>query len=265
MNRLLAWLLGDPDRESRGDPWRITDRRRILVLLREAAEAHAMLRVRINGGPTEYTSMILAVDGVWCRIAIDDPWPKVDRPPLRGGDRLHVSTRLHGVPMHFVLEVEKVLPRAAGPVVQCELPAWVHYRQLRRSYRVLVPPDVDSFRCVIKAMDDRGHRGRLLDLSVEGMGAILLSEAGLRVGDPVSCDLNLEHGSLLAEGELRSLAKVLDRERVGVHFHPLSPADQRLLDREIARLQRLEQARRRLRTGQSMQRNAEHGDDRPES
>lgn len=235
MNGLLARLFGAEPRTA-GSRFLVTNPAQVASLLQKAMRARARLALRVATSPEPRSSLILAVDPTRRRLALDEPWPQ--RPGPSPGERLAITTRVDGVELAFELQLEQCLQRRDGQVLQCHLPHSLVYRQQRRSFRIRVPEDSRMSRCVIAPADQPPRRARIVDLSSHGFGAVLLSRADLTIGDTLDCELSVDEHLLITPTELRSLVQVIDRDRVGLLFGPLTVADQRLIDGSIARLQR---------------------------
>jgi c-di-GMP-binding flagellar brake protein YcgR len=82
------------------------------------------------------------------------------------------------------------------------------------------------------------HRGRLVDLSSQGAGAVVDRDCPAQVGGQLSCDLELPTTRIQAEAEVRSRVAQASGERLGLLFASLSRSQEAQLGAAIDQLSR---------------------------
>lgn len=222
---------------------RIIQPGRIVELLMRLQRARALLSVKIPGHADSYSSAVLKVMPEQACLLLDELYPAPGHQLFLHSARAVIQGRLNGALIEFSADLLDTARHAAIAFYKIALPGSVRYTQRRRAHRVTL----DHGHVVPVSIGEPGeglYRGVLYDLSVGGVGAQFVQHAPPRVqqGQVLSnCLLQLSPSNQLSSQiEVRFLSH--DRfhglTRLGGRFVGLEAAQQQLVERAVAALER---------------------------
>ena len=225
--------------EAEHDEAMVVDTTQIGHLFTRMQDEHARLSVRIDDHTERFQSMVLKVSPHLGRLALDQMYPDSGRTLVKVGSRLHATTRLTGIETRFGVIIDAIKAHEDGDIYQAAIPPGMLYYQRRAAFRATVPPEVPLAHSLITDPGGASVRAKLVDVSATGIGAMLMGDPQLHIGEVLNCDLHLPHGHLMTEVEIRSMSKILGHSRIGALFTELSPTQRILIQRTIAGFQRV--------------------------
>lgn len=227
----------------------VRDRARIVKLLTELQEQHALITVALPATNELYNSAVLAVSSANGTVTLDELTPPEGHASLLKQRTMQVFTRLDGVSLRFASELVDAGQEGGIPLYRVRLPEVVYHGQKRSHYRVRVALGL-KVPVSLSHEDAQALNGQLRDLSIGGFGAAFPLSAQIRQGQRIEAGwIDLPGGTTLSCGlEIRYAAPdPVHRElRVGAAFLGLTPAQERAVQRCVHDLER-EQIRRQTR------------------
>ncbi len=221
---------------------KINNPTRIAAILKNILEARTLLRVTLPGSPTEYNSTLLDINRKNDFILLDELNPKAGHKQLLQAKKLAMLTRLNNVDVSFAGHLQQTLVQDDIAIYKVQLPKLLYYRQLRAHFRI--PIGITEIPVNITLDSEIELKGELHDISAGGICirfAIKLP-ANLKRGILInSCVVDLPEGNQLkSKLEVRFRGSEDDKGRalIGGQFVKLDQAQQRMLERYIASLDR---------------------------
>jgi c-di-GMP-binding flagellar brake protein YcgR len=154
-------------------------------------------------------------------------------------DSLQVRSQLDGTDIRFRTKLQLHSRYEGYAALLCDWPDEVHHYERRLTFRVRVGGQKTSVQL---ELDDAGeqHRGRLVDLSIGGFGAMIDPGAQLSAGEVLDCNLAIQGQSLTAKARIQSIEPVPGNRfaRLGARFVDLPPLQERTLSKLILELDR---------------------------
>lgn len=226
----------------REDNDRISGSAKIATLLRRLQEERTLLTASIAATPGMlFNTVVLAVDTARGQLILDEFNDERSRVLVQPGTHLHLDGRLQGIDTHFQVEVADI--GSDGDDIRfhrAAFPEYIVYRQRRRYYRVPVRLTRET-AVNLTTGEERTVVGRLSDLSVSGLGGIVVRGEPPRVGERYICTLQLPgQPALMFRIEIRFVQHDDDHraQRFGAMIYDISLSAQRRLERVVMELER---------------------------
>lgn len=230
----------DSTLENDTDPRVLTNGGQIAAILKRLVRERAPLTVRIPGERGDYRSALLKVDTRRGRLQLDELAPARGHERVTAGAELRVITRASGVETRFSTTVLSVDASDGIAYYLTGLPEELYYHQRRDHVRVPVPL-MNQHDATFHGDGDRTVTLSLVDVSAQGLGAFVESGGDVARGDVLDCRIELRDEDAIAcrvEVCYAQTDRVRRKQRVGVRFLDLDPAQRRRLERLLGRLQR---------------------------
>lgn len=214
----------------------------VLQLFRLRRE-HRLLRLKFAGMSQSFQSLLLEVDLKRQRLLLDEPFPVLTEGEWYEGRPLEVVSMEGTASTRFETRVQGLVSHEGFSALAVAMPVAVHAAQRRRHYRLEIQKHM-PVQAVLRLEPFGNLAATVLDLSVSGVRLQVPSLAGqaplqsapfyLRLGSEpgILCTVrvcNLQHGAEWS---------VIGGELVG-----LNPQQHQLIERFIARHQRLQRQR----------------------
>ncbi len=218
-------------------PEPIQEPKAVEKLLRRLINARAMVQIQHPQSEDGHLSTIIALKP-YSGLYLDAPTESVID-LYHPKDELQVRSQLDGTDIRFQTHLQIHSRYEGYPALFCEWPSEIAHYERRLTFRVRMAGQRTG---VTLDPDDTSqpHRGRLIDLSVGGFGALIDAGAQLNSGEMLDCTLELQGEKLAAQATVQSVAPVPgDRfSRLGARFVDLSPLQERKLGKLILELDR---------------------------
>lgn len=222
----------------------ITDRAEIARLLDRMQRQRSTLSITAETLAEPFSSLLLHVSPTKGRVALDQLHPSDGDRRMKIGMPLLAASRLDGVDARFGVIIERIFQHEGSRIYQAEMPELLHYLQRRTAFRAMVPPEVPLAPSRLKDTTGAQLRAHLVDLSSNGIGAMVSGEIPVGVGEYLACDLNLPGARMVADVQVRATSKVLGNRRIGALFTDLNDRQRAYLDKVVAHFQRMSLRRR---------------------
>ena len=232
---------------------KITNTAQIIGILKKIHKRRAMLSVRIAGATSDpaksYNSAILEIkhDGTHGHIIIDELTPKEGHELLLKAGKLKARLQLDGVKISFAATLVSSGNDAGIAFYTLDIPHDMDYLQQRAYHRVRPSLAKPLTANLTHGLIDNGEtvfQGEIYNLSAGGISIKLKSDAGattLKPTDILTCSFTLPpKEEIICKLEVRSIHATNQQNfiRIGVRFHHLPNAVQKLIQRYIATLER---------------------------
>lgn len=185
-----------------------------------------------------YSSAVIAVYPEERQFVMDEITPKAGHERLLQANKLKAYALLKGVKVHFTAEVLKADSKDGIPYYVFSFPEYIYYAQQRTHYRVHIPGARQ------KAIQAGAAEGRLVDLSLGGIGAIFPEDSDLNEGDILSnVRIQLPDGnSFHCDVEVCHIIPIQQQKqyRVGARFINVPKQQKRQIQRCVTSLEREE-------------------------
>lgn len=221
---------------------RVTDASRILMVLERTHTARALLSVSTPFAKSQHTSAILEILSDQRLMVLDELNPLIGENKIQAGTEFQIRTSLKGVEISFKCVVLSVGHKDKLAFYRLQLPSLILYKQRRNSFRISMS-SAHNNAVVIHPPGQNKAEGRLLDISLGGIGAHLTNTITLTKGDMVSgCHIllpKLDH-EIVSDLEV-CFIKVNEKEkslRLGGRLHNLSKDQENKISRLLLQLQR---------------------------
>jgi c-di-GMP-binding flagellar brake protein YcgR len=230
------------DRDKPYSTERISERSKVIALLRRIKKQRTLLTVSAPGRQEMYSSAILELDATRGYLIIDELTPSVGQRRLAALHHIGISTRLEGVETRFdaaLIRIETIDGVASNYMA---LPQFIDYKQKRHHYRVQVPRGLNL--SVAISFDDQQIilEGKIQDISLGGIAATFRTERGFQKGTVVdSCNIALPDGTVISSRlNIRSVRRNKNRKELilGGAFLGLIPKHKRTLEHFVRQLER---------------------------
>lgn len=203
--------------------------------LRRLCRHHSLISTRRSGDADARMTVVLAVDAAQRRFIVDAlrPEPATAMAP---GTVLRLRSRLDGAELVFSAEVEGAAPFEDAPALTLRFPDSMRLRERRGTYRLPLPGALNLRHS--PAIAPSGTLGlSLIDISLQGAGALVASKPALQIGDRLHLSVELPGASVPLVAEVRSRTPHGERLRLGLYFTELQPQQ---LDRLASAMLRIE-------------------------
>jgi flagellar brake protein len=226
-----------------GETEKITHPGQIASLLKRVHDERALLTVTLPGSDNQYRSAVVEVDLVKGYLLLDELHPAEGHARLIEAKKLYAHTRLKGVDIGFAGVLAESASERGMALYKVPLPALIHYRQRRGSYRVHVGAGL-AIPVSLNDKDLLHLEGQLCDISAGGIGVRLKSEQPLSVDNGIvfsECDIRLPGNERIHSGlELRFVSPMDQRNfvRLGGRFVGLERSDKKLVEQFVVSLER---------------------------
>ncbi|MFP4209272.1 MAG: flagellar brake protein [Wenzhouxiangella sp.] len=223
--------------EAAAKPEPIRDQREVNGLLRRLIDTRAIIHIWHPDGHEGHLSTIIGLKPP-VSIYLDAP-PESAIDLYRPGDQLQVRTRLDGTDVRFRTRLQLHSRYEGYAALLCEWPAEVHHYERRLTFRVRVTGKEAGVTLELDDGDER-HRGRLVDLSLGGFGALIDAGAQLSAGEVLDCVLELQGQQLATQAAIQSFEPIAGTRfwRLGARFLDLDPMQERRLGKLVLELER---------------------------
>lgn len=221
---------------------RITDAIRILNVLERIRTARALLTVNTPLVKGHRTSALLEINRSPDLIVLDELTPTVSNNQIQPGAEFHVRATLKGVEISFKSTLVDIGHKDNLAFYRLKFPSLMLYRQRRNSFRLSMS-SAHNNAVVIQPPGQNKAEGRLLDISLGGIGADVTNTITLTKGDMVpNCQIllpKLNH-EIICDLEVCFIkANEKDKSlRLGGRFHNLSKDQESKISRLLLQLQR---------------------------
>lgn len=231
-----------------GQTDKITNTARIATILNNLQARRALLRVTLPGSAKQYNSAVLEIDGDAGIMVLDELNPREGHDKLLAAKGFDIHTQLKGVDVNFRCTLTAHGVDAGIAYYRVPLPKLVYYRQLRSYYRVEV--GMAHLRVSLHLGNDQTVEGELFDISAGGIcvrfrgGVPPFFKHGFQIP---RCDIQLgENDTLCCKLDVRYVSKPDNHGRIhlGSRFIDMEPAQQRMVERYVAAIDR--QLRRKM-------------------
>ena len=222
----------------------ITDRAEIARLLERMQQKRSTLSITSESLAEPFSSLLLHVSPTKGRLALDQLHPIDGDRRMQIGTPLLAASRLDGIDARFGVIIERIFQHEGSRIYQAEMPELLHYLQRRAAFRAMVPPEVPLPPSRLKDPSGAQIRAQLVDISSNGLGAMITGGLPVGVGEYLACDLNLPGARMMADVQVRATSKVLGNRRIGALFTDLNDRQRAYLDKVVAHFQRMSLRRR---------------------
>lgn len=243
LEKILAGKRKEPGPPPSLDPERLNSSEQIGRVLHELLDARKQVTILLEGANETFTSSILQVDVATATLELDELNPRNGHDLLVRTREFRLSTRLHGVDIHFRSVVTGIDSSGGIAVYTAAFPTLMRYQPRRAAYRAEVEL---SERIPVFLQTDQGGllQGELRDISVGGVGLELVRrpvigvEKGQRIG---TCTIRLQDGQQIT-GSLEicfvGQAAVRQRLRIGARFVDMEPRYNKAVRQLVADIDR---------------------------
>lgn len=216
----------------------ISDQEQIITLIGNIQRHQLAVRLLATNASAPEPSLLLAGDPQRGQLVFDAP-RDLESARYAPGTTMTVMTSCNGAELRFDTAVIDSESFEGYPALRTSWPSRVISRQRRKAFRVRIGEDRSSR---LELFDDTGNRirGRLIDLSLTGFGALIDRAAPLRAGEEVDSMLEIDGISLTTAIFLGNL-HMPDHGRfmrIGAAFTGLSPQQRSQLEKLIRALER---------------------------
>jgi len=216
----------------------ISDQQQIAILISNVQRHQFPVRLLATSASAPEPSQLLAGDPQRGELIFDAP-RDLDSGRYAPGSTMTVMTSCNGAELRFDTAVIDTESFEGYPALRTRWPDSVISRQRRKAFRVRIGEDRSSR---LELFDDAGNRirGRLIDLSMTGFGALIDRTAPLRAGEELDSSLEIVGVSLATTIYLSDL-RIPDHGRfmrIGAAFTELTPQQQSQLEKLIRALER---------------------------
>lgn len=216
----------------------ISDQEQIATLLGSVQRQKLLVRLLSTSASGPEPSMLLAGSFRRQQLFFDAP-RNLHTDSYQPGQVITAITFREGAELRFDTIILDIEDYRGYPALRTSWPAELIYHQRRKSFRVRIGKDRTSR---LELYDDDGNhiRGRLLDLSADGFGALIERSAPLRTGEELAGALEISGIFLDLPVQIRDLkTPPLGRfMRIGAAFSRLKPQQQTQLEKLIRTIER---------------------------
>lgn len=216
----------------------------ILHLFRLRRE-HRLLRLKFAGIGQDFQSLLLEVDLKHERLLLDEPFPALPAGETLEGRRLEVASIEGAASTRFETLVRGLTPHQGMNALAVALPGTVTAAQRRDHFRLSVQENM-PVQAILRLEAQGNLTAKVLDLSGAGVRLQVPSLADQEplASAPLYLRLGEERG-MLCTLRVSNLQHSQDRENslLGGQLLGLNPQQKQLIERFIARTQRLQRQR----------------------
>lgn len=230
--------MANPPSEQNPDK-KVSDDRGMRRILEGLISARSLLTIFIGDDEQNfYSSAVLAVYPDERQFVLDELNPETGHKRLLENETLKAHALLKGVKVFFSTRVRKVSVKEGISYYVFSFPDYIYYAQQRGHYRVHVTGTGEN---TIRLNETEG---RLLDLSLGGIGALIPVEATMEVGNTIAnAQIQLPGGHRInCELEISNIMNIEDKRhyRVGAKFINLERERERQIQRIVTYFEREE-------------------------
>ncbi|MFO7552379.1 MAG: PilZ domain-containing protein [Haliea sp.] len=216
----------------------ISDQEQIATLLGSIQRHQLLVHLLSASASGPEPSMLLAGSFRRRQLLFDAP-RNLHAGAYQPGQVITAMTVRDGAELRFDTEILGIEDYRGYPALRTSWPRQLIHHQRRKAFRVRIGKDRSSR---LDLYDDGGNRvrGRLLDLSASGFGALIERSASLRAGEEVASALEIGGVTLDLPVKVRDLkTPPLGRFiRIGAAFSGLTPQQQTQLEKLIRTIER---------------------------
>jgi flagellar brake protein len=218
---------------------KVSDERGMRRILEGLTSARSLLTIFIGDDEHNfYSSVVLAVYTQERQFVMDELNPKIGHKRLLETGTLKAYALLKGVKVFFKATMRMVSSKDGISYYVFSFPDYIHYEQQRNHYRVQVIGVSNN------AININQLEGRLVDLSLGGIGAQFPAGTVLQAGDTIqNAHIQLPDGhGIECDLEICNVMPLSDNKyiRVGAKFIQLEKDRERQLQRMVNHLEREE-------------------------
>lgn len=216
----------------------ISDQKEIASLLGSVQRQQLLVHLLSKTANSPEPSALLALSTRRQQLLFDAP-RNVHTDAFHPGQVITAMAVREGAELRFDISILALESYRGYPALLTSWPRELIYRQRRKAFRVRIGKDWSSR---LDLYDDGGKRvrGRLLDLSASGFGALIESSAPLRAGEEIAIALEISGVTLDLPVQVCDLrTPPLGRfMRIGAAFSGLSSQQQTQLEKLIRMIER---------------------------
>lgn len=216
----------------------ISDQEEIASLLGSVQRHQQLVHLRASSAPSPEPSILLATSARRRQLLFDAP-RNLHADCYQPGQVLTATTVREGAELRFDISILALENYRGYPALRTTWPRELAYFQRRKAFRVRIGKDWSTR---LDLYDDSGNRvrGRLLDLSASGFGALIERSAPLRAGEEIAVALEINGVTLDLPLQIRDLkTPPLGRfMRIGAAFSGLTSHQQAQLEKLIRMIER---------------------------
>jgi len=218
-------------------PEPIRDVKAVEKLLKRLIDARTIIHIWHPKAQEGHLSTLVALKP-YSSLYLDSP-PESVLNLYHVNDGLQVRSQLDGTDIRFKTKLQLHSRYEGYAALLCDWPDEIHHYERRLTFRVRMGGKKTAVTVELDDGDEH-HRGRLIDLSLGGFGALLDPGAQLSAGEVLDCHLEVQGQSLCAKAQVQSIEPVTgDRfARLGARFVDLPPLLERALSKLILELYR---------------------------
>ncbi len=217
----------------------IDSERDIVRLLQRMQEHIVIITARFAADIELYNTSIIKVDAIKRRFYLDEFLPSNGNSQIRALKKVTLRVRLDGAILTMDCNLYQAEEETGTPCFIMHFPEKIRSIQRRESYRVSIPV---SKRYQTTMQTDAGHfmAGFLHDISFSGVSIRLEQrpDFDFKVGNNIPfLTLHLDE-VITCSMEIKRISHVVGKIIVSGHLEDISPAQQRIIQRFILRLDR---------------------------
>lgn len=220
---------------------RVTSTERVIIYLKQLLISREHLIMSVPGSNKIFNSLLLEVNHNNGYLLIDSMNRKTGHELFVEKGESFAHAKFHGVEMTFRCDLLEVVVENDQPLYKIRFPAFLNYHQ-RRSYFRAATSVNDRITVILDVTGVGTESLRLIDLSLGGL------KAGITARGPIpfepgqlihSCLFTLDGKDIQVEGQIRNMEQgEHDQVIVGVFFIGLTPAQSRIIESFVVRVQR---------------------------
>jgi c-di-GMP-binding flagellar brake protein YcgR len=229
----------------------LTDTTRIVGLFKRLLERRALLSIKIEDHPQEFTTAVINVSPENGLLMLDELKPEQGHALLKLSPTFKARAQLEGVQIAFTATMIEIGEQDAIAYYTIQIPAQVDYHQRRQSVRIPLSA-ANPLPVTLTAEDGLSLKGNMADLSTGGLRIRFDRDlpTALEPGQKLDCSFPLP-----PDNKQRFTCEVIVRVIKGHHesykaafiggqFADITKPQERQLARMVMLLQRVSQQKR---------------------
>jgi len=229
----------------------LTDTTRIIGLFKRLQEQRALLSIKIEDHPHEFTTAIINVSPEKGTITLDELKPDHGHTLLKRSPIFRARTQLEGVTINFTATVVEFGKQDAIDYYTIQIPTQLDYHQRRQSVRISLNSAI-QFPVTLTTANGLTITGNLADLSVGGLRVRFDKDLPLAIEDGQHLDCSF---LLPSDNKEKFRCEVIVRvirhhheghkaPSLGGQFFDITKPQERQISRTVMLLQRVAQQKR---------------------